>query len=114
MPLTITVIESVPEKVLIPKRQSTNNAAAMIGLFKKENCCVTCELVSQKPADLIKCKGICQNSFHIECLKLDEEASISTETWKCEECTSGKAIFEKENYDIKHFAGFRVFISSTY
>jgi hypothetical protein len=38
----------------------------MIGLFKKESCCVRCEELSQKSGDLIKCRGVCQGSIFIK------------------------------------------------
>jgi len=70
----------------------------MIGLFKKEGCCLICENVSLKPGDLIKCRGICQNSFHLECIKLEESAN--NDAWKCEECTTGnkEAFFGLRGY----------------
>ncbi len=86
------VSETVVEKAVVVanKRQSSSNATSMIGLFKKESCCLICENVSLKPGDLIKCRGICQNSFHLDCIKLEESAN--SESWKCEECTTGKTL----------------------
>jgi hypothetical protein len=88
---TPVVVETIPEKSVAAKRQSTNNSSnnnhQAIGNFKKESCCILCEEVSQKSGDLIKCRGVCQNSFHVECLKL--EANVKLDLWKCEECTTG-------------------------
>ena len=88
------VSESVVEKAVVVanKRQSSTNATSMIGLFKKEGCCLICENVSLKSGDLIKCRGICQNSFHLDCIKLEESAN--NDSWKCEDCTTGnKCVF---------------------
>ena len=52
-------------------------ADKMIGLFKKESCCLICEEVSQEPKDLVKCKGICGGtSFHISCLPKEHTEPI--------------------------------------
>ena len=112
------VVETVPEKVVATKRQSTTNNSSnnnsMIGVFKKESCCVICEEVSQKSGDLIKCRGVCQNSFHVECLKLEENTKL--DFWKCEECTSGlfkisktfRLLAENKNFlMIRNFSFFR-------
>jgi hypothetical protein len=64
-----------------------NRSEAMVGLFKKEFCCVICEEVKTEANDLLKCKGSCQNSFHKQCLGVTETAVEAT--WKCPECTSG-------------------------
>lgn len=91
-----TASPSVADKS-VAKRQSSSAAAstqpassgsAMIGQFKKESCCSICEDVSISPGDMIKCRGVCQNWFHLECLRLPE--SPNPETWKCDECTSGR------------------------
>ncbi len=70
--------------------KSTSSAVSeMIGIFKKEALCIICEEVSAKSGDLIKCKGVCLNSFHLECLGFEKKVE-NPETWKCTECESGK------------------------
>ena len=69
----------------------------MVGQFKRENCCVLCEEVSETPGDLVKCRGVCQAAFHLKCLETagrDEElAAASTKEgrvdWRCRDCTKG-------------------------
>ena len=72
-----------------PKRESL-----MIGQFKRESCCIICEELSQETNDLVKCKGVCQNSFHIKCLyekgEIPEEKIQEPLTWKCSQCSTGK------------------------
>ena len=63
----------------------------MVGVFKKESCCMICEEVSDKPVDL-KCKGPCARSFHSFCLQLDPE-TINRAEWKCKECVEGESSF---------------------
>ena len=43
--------------------QEKENKPEMLGLFKRESCCLICEDISKAPGDMVKCKGVCQNSF---------------------------------------------------
>ena len=76
-------------------RKPLSPAKKMIGLFKKENCCIICEEVSMDPNDIIKCRGVCGGqSFHFECLGITDPNVVKTmlenPKWKCPECESGK------------------------
>ena len=61
----------------------------MVGIFKKDSCCLICEEVAEKSTDLIKCRGSCHRSFHFMCLNLNPDEVSRTE-WKCDECAEGK------------------------
>ena len=69
----------------------------MVGVFKRENCCVLCEEVSESPGDLVKCRGVCQAAFHLKCLEAagrrEELAAAATREgrvdWRCRDCTKG-------------------------
>ncbi|XP_059080477.1 uncharacterized protein LOC131878504 isoform X2 [Tigriopus californicus] len=58
----------------------------LIGQWKKENCCMICEEVENQQNDLVRCRGVCGNSFHLSCIQVQ---TSSKEDWKCSECTSG-------------------------
>ena len=81
----------------------------MIGLFKKEFCCLVCEEVEspfQRTAyirnieegnkakvedPIVKCRGGCHNSFHLTCLTEDQKGTTKKlEEWKCKSCLTGK------------------------
>ena len=80
-----------PQEKLEKLEKSREN---MVGLFKKEQCCILCEEVSQEPNDMIKCRGACGgNSFHITCLPDEfnpENMQSTLEKWKCPECGPNK------------------------
>ena len=82
------------ESVTSSVKSNTNDTpkrlpkAEMIGQFKKESCCLVCEEVSRRPGDIVRCRGICQNSFHRECISLDKSTVV--DLWKCPECSTGK------------------------
>ena len=80
-----------PQEKLDKLEKSREN---MVGLFKKESCCILCEEVSQEPNDMIKCRGACGgNSFHITCLPDEfnpENMQSTLEKWKCPECGPSK------------------------
>jgi hypothetical protein len=82
----------------------------MVGLFKKEFCCIICEeTVSPKQRveensgecqgreeqnkrlaedPIVKCRGGCHSNFHLSCV--GENRLIKQEEWKCNECQTGK------------------------
>ena len=67
----------------VPKRESS-----MIGLFKREACCMICEEVAtEQNPDLIKCKGQCHAHYHVSCVG---EPNMDPATWKCSQCSTGK------------------------
>lgn len=64
----------------------------VIGVFRKEHCCVVCEEVKsvKNPGDpVLKCRGACQRAFHPKCLAGEEKVE-KPEVWKCKECSTGK------------------------
>ena len=87
------------------------NASDMVGLFKKEFCCIICEEVVspfQRKLDqeneqslngefengqsvedpIVKCRGGCHNTYHLSCAEEDKETKH--EDWKCKECLAGQ------------------------
>ena len=83
----------------------------MVGLFKKENCCLVCEEVTSpshghngeqdlkseedrskkekvKEDPIVKCRGGCHNTYHLSCV--GENRTVKHEEWKCNECQTGK------------------------
>jgi hypothetical protein len=69
--------------------------AEMLGVFKKESCCIICEEVSAQPGDLVRCRGVCQNAFHMECLRTNgmtkaKLKETSSSDWKCTDCSTGR------------------------
>ena len=50
------------------------SSVEMLGLFKREHACLACEEAISR-GELAKCKGVCQNAFHIQCLKEKERRS---------------------------------------
>lgn len=98
---TSSMTSETTEKPKTNKRASSSSSSIgagtpkgnMIGLFKKESCCILCEEISQEPNDIIKCRGNCGgNAFHLSCLK-DKGMEVVNNTddkWKCNECSSNK------------------------
>ena len=83
----------------------------MVGLFKKEFCCIICEEVvsphqrkinqtneQSQEAELknlqsaedpiVKCRGGCHNNYHLSCV--GEDKLVKNEEWKCKECQNGQ------------------------
>ena len=88
---------STPPSSLYPSEQSSPD---MVGVFKKEFCCIICEEVvspldmrnkeqKEKLTDrIVKCRGGCHNTYHLGCL--GEENVAKLEEWKCKECRTGQ------------------------
>ena len=88
---------STPPSSLYPSEHSSPD---MVGVFKKEFCCIICEEVvspldmrnkeqKEKLTDrIVKCRGGCHNTYHLGCL--GEENVAKLEEWKCKECRTGQ------------------------
>lgn len=70
------------------KETKSENNTEMIGVFKRESCCLICEEVSRTSGDLVKCRGLCLNAFHVHCLPSDVQIE-DPDNFKCDECLSG-------------------------
>lgn len=84
----VSVSSSIKSAKTLINRQPSME---LIGQWKKENCCVICEEVENEQSeqnDLVRCRGVCGNSFHLSCIQ-EPPSSSSKEEWKCSECTSG-------------------------
>jgi hypothetical protein len=80
------------------------NNSEMIGQWRRENCCVICEEIKSVlvPEDVLRrCRGVCQRSFHVQCLPEEERRpqqpqggrpGLPNEEWRCNECATGQCL----------------------
>lgn len=83
---------SIAEQPLKPAKKAAkavSKSEGMVGIFKKESCCMICEEVSNEEP-ISKCKG-CTNAYHMSCLgEAKNPETTANGGWKCPECISGK------------------------
>ena len=78
-PEIIETPTKIAEKTSKNSRKSLVNKSGdkMIGIFRKENCCIICEEPPSEGNEIVKCRGICGGtSFHFTCLPPEEAEKV--------------------------------------